>query len=221
MSAEAKRILITGASGSGKSTLMNQIIAGQRRLIVFDYLPTGARRAQKLRLRHFTKLWKVRAEIAAHYDSFRIWYQPPMGQQIDAMHELATFLWRVQEKMGSPMKGYPLITLAVDEAKHPFPVYSLPVNKRGFYDLCTAGRHMGVNIVAATQRPAQINTELRGNLSAGYFFQLTDAADLDAVRPIGGRELVRFVASAPRYHYCRRAPGPDGRPVLTNGVTRP
>lgn len=210
----AKRIAAFGRSGSGKSTIMDTIAAPSQRLIVFDFLPTGAKRARSLRLTHARTLKEVRAIMAKSYArGFRIWYQPPIDDQAQALHELSALIWQVQERVGDP---YPHITLYVDEMSDCFPVYNLPVGQRGFYRLCKAGRHMGVNLLGASQRPAQVNTEFRGNLNACYLFSLIGEADHKAAMALGGRRARDFVATAPAFHYLRMGEGGE----VTTGKTR-
>lgn len=214
---DAKRIAAFGRSGSGKSTLMDMIAAPAARLIVFDFLPTGAKRARRLKLTHCETLAQVRGIVAKNYArGFRIWYQPPIDTQAAALHELACFIWQVQQRTGDPHKGYPHITLYVDEMKDCFPVYNLPADTRGFYRLCTAGRHMGVNLLGASQRPAQVNTEFRGNLNACYLFSLVTEADHKAAQSIGGARARKFVATAPAFSYLRIGEGGD----MSTGKTR-
>jgi hypothetical protein len=214
---DAKRIAAFGRSGVGKSTIMDAIAAPAERLIVFDFLPTGAIRAKKLKLQHVLTIGEVRDIMARKYhQGFRLWYQPPQAGQITALHELSMLIWRVQETMGDALKGYPHLTLMVDEMKGCFPVYSLPSHRQGFYNLCTAGRHIGVNLVGGSQRPAQVNTEFRGNLDACYLFSLVTDADHQAAKAIGGARCAEFVRTAPKYRYVRIGEGGQ----LTFGETR-
>lgn len=212
---DAKRIYAVGASGFGKSTLMDQMAAPAHRLIVFDYLQAkGAQKRQRaLKLTHVTTLAQVRNAMAANYNrGFRLWYQPPLDNQIEALHLLSMLLWTVQHKT-----AFAPVTLYVDEIADSFPVYALPAGQRGFYRMCKAGRHIGVNVLGASQKPAQVNTEFRGNLDAFYAFRLVTEADLKAVHAIGGRALSEFCRTAPRYKYARL--GEAGQ--LSYGVTRP
>jgi hypothetical protein len=209
---DARRIYAVGASGFGKSTLMDQMAAPSPRLIVFDYLtaPGARKRQRRLKLTHVTTVTQIRNAMATG-KNFRLWYQPPIDEQVQALHELSMLIWRAQH-----LAGFPALTLYVDEIADSFPVYALPTDQRGFYRLCKAGRHIGVNVLAASQKPAQVNTELRGNLDAFYAFRLTTEADLKAVHAIGGRALSDFCRKAPRYKYARL--GEAGQ--LSYGVTR-
>lgn len=67
---------------------------------------------------------------------------------------------------------YPLIYLIIDEAHEFFPQGSKCATKW----MGTRGRHYGLNIIAITQRAAEINVTFRGQCSTIYAFRsnLTD-----------------------------------------------
>jgi len=214
---DGKRIGLYGASGSGKSTLMNMLLRPARHLVVFDYLPTRRETAGAEGLTEVSSLEDLRDAIADGYAAgFRLWYRPPIEGQAEALHKLSLLLWAIQAPRYDRGREIPQITLAVDEMSQSFPVASLPRNCRAFYRICSAGRHYRFNLVGATQRPAQVNTEFRGNLDARYFLRLTEPADLDAVEKTAGREIAMMVAQMPNHHFIRQA---DGR--FTTGQTRP
>lgn len=203
---DGKRIGLYGRSGSGKSTLMNAIIAPQRHLVLFDYLPTRRQFAQANGLIECATLSQVRDVIADGYgQGFRVWFRPPADSfaQVDALHGLASFIWRVQEKRVDQGKMVPLITLAVDEMSECYPVANLPRDRQGMTRLCKAGRHYRINLVGATQRPAQVSTEFRGNLDVRYFLSLKEPADIKAVTETAGREVADQVAALPPYRFLR------------------
>lgn len=214
MNQDAVRIAAFGRSGSGKSSILDAIAAPARRLIVFDYLKgRGAlQRQRRLKLTHVDTLTQLRGIVAKGYRTgFRIWYQPPVDALPAALHELAIFLWRVQQ-----LGGALPVTLYVDELSDSFPVTALPANQRGFYRLCKAGRHMGVNLLCASQAPAQVNTEFRRNLNACYLFSLNIEADQQAIKALAGRQVAEFCRTVGPYRYMRLGEGGD----ISEGQTR-
>lgn len=219
---DGRRIFITGPSGSGKSTVMNQIIAPASHLIVFDYLPTRRETARKMRLAEVDTLKGVKAAMAKGYKAgFRLWYRPPPENQAEALHALSMLLFQAQSPIEKG-KAVPPITLAVDEMSEAFPIMNLPQGQRGFYRVSKAGRHYRITVVGGTQRPAQVNTEYRGNAEVRYIFGTTEPVDLKAIEEMGGRgtpfgrELARVAQSLPRYHYIRLEAG-----RVSRGVTKP
>lgn len=205
---DGTRTGILGASGSGKSTVMNELIRPARHLVLFDYLPTRAETAGRDGIVKVRDLDDLKARMRANYASgFRLWYRPNVENQIEELHRVSLEIWNLQERLYEAQKPLAAITLAVDEMSGAYPVTALPMNLRGFYRLCTGGRHYRINLVGATQRPAQVNTEFRGNLDQRYFLRLTEPADLDAVEKTAGKEIRNKVASLPNYVFIHQKDG--------------
>lgn len=224
------RIFGTGPSGCGKSTVMNQIIATASHLIVFDYLPTRRVTAAGMGLIEFDTLKGVSDHVAATYlnGGFRIWYRPPPENQTEALHGLSRYLLDLQAEVDPQGVNVAPITLAVDEMSEGFPVEKLPNDQRGFYRICKAGRHYRITVIGMTQRPAQVNTEFRGNAEMRYIFRTTEPVDVKAIEETGGkgtpfgRELARKAQQLPKYHYLLMRYDEDREMmVVDNGVTAP
>lgn len=220
---DGTRIFITGPSGYGKSTVMNQIITPATHLIVSDYLPTRRVTAGKMGLKEVDSLDALKTHVAANYaKGFRLWYRPPPESQTDALHKLSRFLLDTQAAVDPMGVNVAPITLAVDEMSEGFPVEKLPNDQRGFYRVCKAGRHFRISVVGATQRPAQVNTEFRGNAEMRFIFTTTEGVDVRAIEEMGGRgtpfgrELARKAQSLPKYSYLCLQGG-----KVSQGVTVP
>jgi len=220
---DGTRVFITGPSGGGKSTVMNQIIEPASHLIVFDYLPTRRVTANKMGLTEVDTLKNLSAHIAsAYHKGFRLWYRPPPESQTEALHGLSRYLLDLQAVVDPQGVNVAPLTLAVDEMSEGFPVEKLPNDQRGFYRVCKAGRHYRISVVGATQRPAQVNTEFRGNAEMRFIFGTTEPVDVRAIEEMGGRgtpfgrELARKAQALPKYHYMCLQGG-----TVSQGVTAP
>lgn len=206
---DAPKISIFGLPKMGKSSLQNQLAAALDHVIIFDYLVTRRQAAEKMGLMECTSMEQVKAAVAAGYGkAIRIWYRPPMQRQVQALHELSKFIWRIQSPIVEANKVPPRIHLFIDEMKTAYPVTNLPEDLKGFDKLCTAGRHYNICVIGSTQRPAQINTEFRGTCDTRYYFRLDEAVDVKAVELSAGKEVAKLVQNLPPYHYIRK--GMDG-----------
>lgn len=72
------------------------------------------------------------------------------------------------------------ITLLVEEMNISYPVTGVPHALGGFPDLCSRGRHFGVEIIGLSQRIAEVNTRFRGNCTETYVFRQKGPRDLKA-----------------------------------------
>ena len=206
---DGKRLGIYGRSGSGKTTLMNELVMSVSHLIVFDAMRTRREHMAGLGLSEVTTIEMLRDGIADGYgQGVRLWYRPPADsyQQIAALHEMSRLIWAIQISRYDAGKPLAPLTVAVDEMSDCFPVDKLPRDQMGFARLCKQGRHYRINLVGASQRPAQINTEFRGNLDERFFFSLKEPADLKAVQSTAGAGVADRVAALPPYRYIRMGP---------------
>ena len=179
---DAGRTGIYGRSGSGKSTRAKELVAGLRRIVVFDAL-------REYRQRGFTELTTLRGlrdHLARNWPTgFRCAYVPPSGHEAEALHVVSTLLKRAQQPYFRG-KDPRQLTFLVEELNMSFPVTALPAKLNGFPELCSRGRHYGIALIGVSQRLAEINTRFRGNTTESYYFRLADHADLTtAARVIG------------------------------------
>jgi len=201
---------IFGQRGAGKTTLMNHIINPASRAILFDYLHTRKTTADRMNFIHTRSLQDVRRLVIDNYHSgFRIWYQPPPDAraQQEALSKLSYILWDIQDQQWTSVGDVAFITFGIDEMSLPFPVTNLSDGLRGFNQVLTGGRHLGFNIVGASQRPAQVHTEFRSAAEVKYFLQLSEPRDLDVVAQTIGKPYREVPTVLQKLEYLRYSMG--------------
>lgn len=174
------RVALYGASGSGKTTKLNQLIRHDERVISFDPAASVAGRAFE------DKRAFIKAIMAAKGGPFRLVYRAPRGSDRETELEwLAGFILNFQTGYYRG-KSDKMLTFAVDEMSLCYPNKPGRPNSHPFTELCNMGRHYGIRLIGATQRPAEIGATFRGNVSSTYVFRLENDLDVDRVRKIIG-----------------------------------
>lgn len=203
---------IWGGRGSGKSTLARSFIRSRSRLVVLDpldeYGGAGFALARSVRaVAHgLVKYWA---------GDFRIRYVPPSNYEPDALHELAVLLRKAQQPFKDGRDGRP-VTLVVEEMNMSFPNRTLPARLSGFPELCSRGRHFGIEVIGVSQRVAEVHTRFRGNCAVSYYFRQDDHADVTtACNKLGPQYRAQLIALQD-YQYLRVSQG-----RVTEGRTRP
>lgn len=181
---DAYRHGVYGASGSGKSTLIKTAYAHERRRVAFDpmdeYHEQGFVRVSTIK--GLTDAIRRRWQSA-----FSIAYVPRPDHEIEDLHHVSKRLAEVQEPYWAG-KMSRKVTFIVEELNLGFPNHSLPKGMGGFANLCSRGRHYGINIIGASQRIAEVGTRFRGNCSRTYFFFQDELADVETICRSIGRE---------------------------------
>ncbi|MGD1880016.1 MAG: helicase HerA domain-containing protein [Kiloniellaceae bacterium] len=196
----AGRVGVWGRSGSGKSTYVKGLIAARSRVVVFDPLDEYGK------LRGFVTLRSVEAlriEMAKRWrGGFKLAYVPPSMQEAAALDRLSLLCLRAQVPFRDG-KDRRQLTLVVEEMNLCFPVNGLPGELRGFGEICSRGRHYGIEVVGVSQRIAEVATRFRGNCTATVVFAQQGPRDLRAaadalgfadpveVRGLGDHEYLR------------------------------
>lgn len=195
------RIGIFGQSGSGKSAKMDEMIKDKPDLICFDRLITRKPFATWARLKHITRLDQLINHVTSNYGKgCRVWYQPEMGREEEDFSDLCKFLIQFQGHIFNQGVDPRHICLAADEVSNILPVHGLPKKLNGGSLICKEGRHYNINLIGATQRPAQVSTEFRGNLDIRYILRLSEPNDLDAIIDMTGiKELGAAVRDMPKF----------------------
>jgi len=216
MQANPAKICIYGRSGMGKSCLMNRLVRSHRRVILFDHIEERSTEAQKEGFQEVTCLKELQDLIEKNYrKGFRYWYHPNFREGlVKRLSELSDLLLHIQEEYGKTLKeagksikNRPSLMLAVDELKASAPNRALKDDEDMFSFMCSEGRHKGIHLVGATQRPAEITTKFRGQMEDYYIFNLQEPRDYDAIEALGGKkhgkELAEIVRELKPLEYIR------------------
>ncbi|WP_065334020.1 ATP-binding protein [Tritonibacter mobilis] len=193
----AGRIGVWGASGSGKSSYVKKAIKGRSRMVVFDPL------AEYGPLCNVTvhKLDDVRKEMLNNWAGFRIAYVPPAGREPLALSGLSKLLMKAQEPFKETGKGQG-VTLIVEEMNLSFPVHGGAEKAPGFAEVCSRGRHYGIEVYGLSQRIAEVSTRFRGNCTETVVLRQQGPRDLKAAEDaIGaGRGVVAGLVNLEYLH---------------------
>ena len=213
----AGRIGVWGRSGSGKSTYVKRLIRGRRRLVIFDplaeYGPELAIRS--VEHRRADSLDDVRKAIASDWTGFRVAYVPPAGKEAQALSALSKLLMAAQKpfKDGRSRMG---LTLVVEEMNLSFPVSGGAQKAPGFADICSRGRHYGIEVIGVSQRIAEVATRFRNNCTETVVLAQKGPRDIDAAAAeIGGDR--RLVTGLQNLEYIHEKAGQITRGKLTFG----
>ncbi len=208
-----QRIGIFGRSKSGKSTLMDRLVRNRKRLIVFDEIDERAHTAANEGLVRINCLNELQDRVDRDYATgFRFWFQPRHSDLVQALSDLSTYLIDIQTQFGDRygIERRPSITLTPDEMADCYPNQIMKKGQDGFSRMCRMGRHKGIHLIGATQRPAEVSTKFRGQLEKRFFFSLQETVDLEAVAKMGGAhgsELAEKVRLLPKLDYIRMENG--------------
>lgn len=162
---EAGRIGIWGRSGSGKSSYVKQLVAGKGRVVVFDpmeeYEAEGFLRCKTID--------DIRKAMIKNWSSFRLCYVPTAGSEPKSLSALSRLLMAAQAPFKETGKGAK-VTLVVEEMNTSFSVSSGVSLAKGFAEICSRGRHYGIEIIGISQRIAEVSTRFRGNCTQTVAF---------------------------------------------------
>tara|TARA_R110002074_G_scaffold8131_19_gene34102 strand:- start:1260 stop:1925 length:666 start_codon:yes stop_codon:yes gene_type:complete len=175
----AGRIGIWGRSGSGKSSYAKKLLKGRRRVVVFDPLDEYSAEGIKRTAGH--DLDAVRVAMRGNWSRFRLAYVPPAGSEDRALSGLCRLLMAAQEPFRASGKGAQ-ITLVVEELNMSFPSSGGVQKCPGFAEICSRGRHYGIEVIGLSQRLAEVNTRFRGNCTETVIFAQKGPRDQKAAR---------------------------------------
>lgn len=211
-SKDAKRIGLSGASGSGKSTRAKHMLEGKGRQIVFDPMDEYKDYGYK----PFYSIPDLGKWLKANWHTnFMVCYKPPMGGEEEALHKVSLMLMEFQKpycNWGHEVK----INFIVEELNKSFGVNSLPKKHYGFGEICSRGRHFGIELYGITQRWAEVNTRFRGNLEETYIFRPSAYVDIQAITQMIGPEYRDKIRGLQTHEYLKIVAGDvtDGKNIL-------
>lgn len=188
---------ILGASGSGKSSLMKlELLAVQpARLLIWDpkreygsYAPPipGTRTAPSSLEDLVTKALNAGAR-----GSFRLSFRPLLGRK--AMRDQFNVFCQVAERAGNCF-------VLVDELADVTEPGWAP---EGWERLTRQGRHAGITIRGASQRPAEIDKSFYGNASRAAIFRMNAESDVTRCAALLGVDPRQVRELAPLEWYER------------------
>ncbi len=172
----AGRIGVWGASGSGKSSYVKQKLVTLRRLVIFDPLDEYSS------LRNVTRCTTAQQVLVAmrkNWTGYRIAYVPPAGKETRALSQLSKLIIQAQEVYKTTGKGQGM-TLVVEEMNTCFSVNCSMKEASGFAEICSRGRHYGVEVYGLSQRIAEVNTRFRGNCTQSVVLRQQGPRDIQA-----------------------------------------
>lgn len=194
----AGRIGVWGRSGSGKSSFVKKLIKGRKRLIIFDPLDEYGPelRIRSIAHRKANDLDEVRKAMASDWRSFRVAYVPPAGQEAAALSALCKLLMAAQQPFKDGRSAQ-TITLVVEEMNLSFPVGGGVQKCPGFAEICSRGRHFGIEVFGVSQRIAEVNTRFRGNCTETVVLKQRGPRDVDAAAAELGIPKAKVTALKP------------------------
>jgi len=179
----AGRIGVWGASGSGKSSYVKKAIKG-RGMVVFDPLDEYGPLCKV----SVGTLEGVRKAMADDWSGFQIAYVPPAGKEPKALSSISKLLMAAQQPYKDTGKGKG-VTLVVEEMNLSFPVHGGEAKAPGFAEICSRGRHYGIEVFGLSQRIAEVSTRFRGNCTETVVLRQQGPRDQAAATDaIGGRK---------------------------------
>lgn len=201
---DARRIGVWGRSGSGKSSYVKKLLKGQKRLVVFDPLAEygGALRIRTVEHRARNSLDEVRQAMEKDWNGFRVAYVPPAGKEAAALSALCRLLFAAQQPFKDGKRGAKMLTLVVEEMNLSFPVAGGAQKCPGFADVCSRGRHFGIEVIGVSQRIAEVATRFRNNCDETVVLAQKGPRDLDAAAAeLGGdKSIVKDLAKLEYIH---------------------
>ncbi len=199
------RIGVWGRSGSGKSSYVKNLIRDRKRMVIFDPLAEYGKELARLATvehNHRAALDDVRKKMLANWAGFRVAYVPPAGREPDALSALCRLLLAAQQPFKDGQAGGKPLTLVVEEMNLSFPVSGGAQKCPGFADVCSRGRHYGIEVIGVSQRIAEVATRFRNNCTETVVLAQKGPRDIEAAaNEIGGdRKAVTSLANLEYLH---------------------
>lgn len=226
----AGRIGVWGRSGSGKSSYVKRLIRERKRLVIFDPLAEYGPelRIRSIEHRQADSLDQVRLAMVSDWQSFRVAYVPPSGKEPAALSALAKLLLAAQQPFKDGRRGARPLTLVVEEMNLSFPVHGGAQKSPGFAEICSRGRHYGIEVIGVSQRVNEVSKRFRGNATETVVLAQSDDDDAKAAGKLLGRGGLAMVDGLENLEYLRKGIGPEvergkitfGRAANTNRAPR-
>lgn len=210
-SSDAGRVGVWGRSGSGKSSYVKREIGARKRLVIFDPLQEYGPELRIRTVEHVARnsLDQVRQAMIADWRGFRVSYVPPAGKEPAALSALCKLLKAAQQPYKDGARGAQTMTLVVEEMNLCFPVHGGDSKCPGFAELCSRGRHYGIDIIGVSQRVHEVSKRFRGNTTETVVLAQSDKDDAAAAAKMLGRDGVKKVDGLQNLEFLRKGVGPE------------
>tara|TARA_R110002074_G_scaffold67298_1_gene158513 strand:- start:6048 stop:6722 length:675 start_codon:yes stop_codon:yes gene_type:complete len=201
---DADLTLVVGKRGSGKSTITKGLLLNRPKVIIFDP------RAEYTRGVQCRTIEQVRRAMLTRWArGFVISFVPPAGGEAASLSALIHFLWKAQRPYEEETDARKM-TLVIEEMDLGYPVSKLPANMRGMDRAVNQGRHVGLELIGVTQRPALVSMNFRSQVASTYLFALEGENDVKTMANAFGKHLENNIRNMPKYHCLMRN---DGRVI--------
>lgn len=182
---KAERVAFLGVSGSGKTELARRrYIRHAPRVLVVDQ--TGEWRKNYPHWQRATGLEETRRTLAGILRQDAQRWQLITYLKAYEVEDLAALLipvGDVYEK--SPVRAFGGFAMYLDEVDIVLPASGVSEEMRSLY---RRGRHAGLSIWSATQRPGSTSKEITANATAVHIFPLHEPGDVKYVDDLVGKE---------------------------------
>lgn len=216
---DPERYLVCGASGTGKSTYVKAHFISRPRVVVID---------PKADYRHepgFVKIdlgepgWQklfLGAIKAGWHTGYKIALIVGRGtEKRAAFNEVCDIALKVQHDYHM-RKTDQWLTLIWEECSMLWPGGNMSSKEFcNAEELARLGRDYGIELVAVTQKPATVNSDIRANSSVKVLFRIGDQESYRAVSGMLSREASRAIEVLPNYH--RLVVDPQGKWGIFDG----
>lgn len=202
MGKHASITFLSGKRGSGKTTKLLELIKNEKRVIVFDCMGDWGDNG----FQSFTSMKQVVQHVRDNWNKgFRVALNVfPVKNKSKHLPKALSQFSEVLMAMQMPYKQNKdsrEITLVVDEMRFSVPNRPPESGEAAFFDLIQIGRHYGINIIGATQRPAQVHKDFTGNSEDLYFFKVGDHNDVKAIKPLIGKEWTQTLVGLQNFEF--------------------
>lgn len=201
MSKDAECDFIVGKRGMGKSTLLRGLVTKHPRVIVVT--PAKADFVRGYLQAHNES--QIVVHVRNHWKrGFRIAYKPQFEVDdeigpIKALHRLVVYCKRLMQPYDDGQHNDKIL-IAVDEVTRFFP-HHRPKGMNGFKWAILEGRHFGMNLLCATQRPTLIPPDFRDNVSRWFVLGCSGDAAKRAAELVGDTGEADQIRGQGKYRY--------------------
>ena len=154
--------------------------------------------------------------MVSDWRAFRVAYVPPSGKEAAALSALCRLLMAAQQPFKDGKRGAQMLTLVAEEMNLSFPVSGGVEKCPGFAEICSRGRHYGIEVIGVSQRIAEVHTRFRNNCTETVVLKQKGPRDVDAAAAELGVPKTMVTALKP-LEYLHEKGGQVDRGQITFG----